>query len=241
MTTTESATPTLDTALAAAQGEMPNAVFNRINPHFKSRYADLAAIREATTKTRSKHGLAILHQTKVLENGTMMVVGILTHGASKQQRESEWLIESSTPQGRGSDLTYGRRYTWCCLTGVVADDDDDANAAEDAAKDTATPQLSKARSRTRYEALTKEMGAITNKNALTAWGLENTDRIYSMNDEYQRYFRGNYKDRLTAIAEGVTEDGSEVVQDSEFKQKLRESLDKEIDDEIVAEGGGDEA
>ena len=34
-------------ALLAAQGEMPNAIINKTNPHFKNKYADLEAVREA--------------------------------------------------------------------------------------------------------------------------------------------------------------------------------------------------
>ena len=34
----------LAAALAKAQGAMNNATMNRINPHFKSKYADLAAL-----------------------------------------------------------------------------------------------------------------------------------------------------------------------------------------------------
>src|SRR5262252_435306 len=88
----------LATALAKAQGEMPNAIFNRINPHFKSRYADLAAIREATTPALSKHGLKLNHRTKILEDKSMLVVGVLSHGESNTEETSEWLITATTPQ-----------------------------------------------------------------------------------------------------------------------------------------------
>ena len=47
----------LAAALAAAQGEMQNAAMSAENPHFKSRYADLAAIRNATIPALSKNGL----------------------------------------------------------------------------------------------------------------------------------------------------------------------------------------
>jgi hypothetical protein len=53
----------LATALAKAQGAMTNAAMNRINPHFKSRYADLASILDAIRKPLSDNGLAIMQPT----------------------------------------------------------------------------------------------------------------------------------------------------------------------------------
>jgi len=50
----------LAAALAAAQGMMENAVMNRVNPHFKSKYADLAAVLSAARKPLSANGLAIV-------------------------------------------------------------------------------------------------------------------------------------------------------------------------------------
>lgn len=43
-------------------------------------------------------------------------------------------MEKSTPQGMGSAYTYGRRYGLAALLGIVADEDDDGNAASAPAK-----------------------------------------------------------------------------------------------------------
>jgi hypothetical protein len=45
----------LVTALAKAQAEMQNAPYNQTNPAFKSKYADLASIRDATIPSLTKH------------------------------------------------------------------------------------------------------------------------------------------------------------------------------------------
>ena len=50
----------LYTALALAQGEFPTIEKGSINPHYKSKYADLADINKATTPSLSKHGLCII-------------------------------------------------------------------------------------------------------------------------------------------------------------------------------------
>lgn len=50
MTQTSELINEISSALSKAQSEIKNAVFNRTNPHFKSRYADLASIRDAVAR-----------------------------------------------------------------------------------------------------------------------------------------------------------------------------------------------
>ena len=54
----ENAGNALAAALAKAQGEMKNAGLNKVNPHFKSKYADLPTIRDAVTGVRLASGAA---------------------------------------------------------------------------------------------------------------------------------------------------------------------------------------
>src|SRR5262245_44582314 len=55
----------LSAALAKAQGDMTAAYFNRINPHFKNRYADLAAILDAIRAPLAKNNLALTQTTEI--------------------------------------------------------------------------------------------------------------------------------------------------------------------------------
>lgn len=118
---------TLTAALAAAQAEMQNATLNRVNSHFKNKYADLAAIREAVIPVLAKHGIAVT-QTTDLRDGTLLLVTTLHFGAER--------IDSILPvpnngnmQQFGSALTYARRYSLAAMAGVSAEEDDDGNAA----------------------------------------------------------------------------------------------------------------
>jgi hypothetical protein len=125
----------LAAALAAAQGEMSNAAFNADNPAFKgTRYANLAAIRDATIPHLSKHGLALLQTTDV--NTTEMLLTTRLLHSSGQWVESIYPIPvNDRPHVMGSALTYAKRYSWAAICGVASDkDDDDGNAAQDAAK-----------------------------------------------------------------------------------------------------------
>ena len=116
-------------ALSKAQGEMKNAVLNKINPHFKSKYADLAAVREATLPALTKHGLAIT-QCTVMRDGALILLTILWH-PSGEQITSEYPLPNvpDKPQIMGSATTYARRYCWAAMCGIASDEDDDAEAA----------------------------------------------------------------------------------------------------------------
>jgi len=115
----------LAAALAAAQGMMENAIMNRINPHFKSKYADLAAIFDAARKPLSANGLAIV---QTIGDGVLHTR--LLHTSGQWIASEHPLPMSGRPQEIGSALTYARRYSLSALIGIAADEDDDANAAQ---------------------------------------------------------------------------------------------------------------
>jgi len=119
-------------AFIAAQAEMKNASLNRTNPHFKSRYADLPAVREATLPALTKHGLAIIQTTAIDEAGFRLCSRLIYRDGSVVAESTYPLSTGGKPQQIGSEITYARRYTWAALCGIAADEDDDANAAQNA-------------------------------------------------------------------------------------------------------------
>lgn len=126
-------------ALAKAQGEMGNAAFNKTNPHFKSRYADLAAIRDATIPALAKNGLSLI-QTVGSEGDLQVVYTRLIH-LSGQWIESVYPLPVGNlkPQEMGSAITYAKRYSWGALCGIATEEDDDGNAAEASGVTTRAP------------------------------------------------------------------------------------------------------
>jgi len=116
-------------ALVKAQKAFGPALKSSTNPHFKSRYADLAACVEAVIDSLNNNGIAMIQRSYdcnegimietvfVHESGEMLECGILHVPASKQD-----------PQGYGSALTYARRYSLMAACGI-APEDDDGNAA----------------------------------------------------------------------------------------------------------------
>ncbi len=118
----------LAAALAKAQAQMSHAEKGNVNPHFKSRYADLASVWEACRSALTSNELAILQPVSTNEQ-RVTVTTLLVHSSG------EWVSEAltmtalqNTPQAVGSTITYGRRYGLSSMVGV-APDDDDGNAA----------------------------------------------------------------------------------------------------------------
>jgi len=117
-----------------AQAAMKNAKMNNINPHFKSKYADLVAVREATLSALEKNNLGII-QVPTMKDGRFVLVSKLVHSSGVVLEESFYpLPVDGKPQEIGSAITYARRYTWASLCGIASDEDDDANVAQASAQ-----------------------------------------------------------------------------------------------------------
>lgn len=127
---------TLAQALAAAQAEMKNAPLNKVNPHFKSKYADLAAIRDSVTPALAKHGIALTQTPEFRGEAWMLVTTLRGHG---ETIEAVYPLSIDKPQAMGSQLTYARRYSLSAICGISADEDDDGNAAQEGTEKPKTP------------------------------------------------------------------------------------------------------
>ncbi len=115
-------------ALAKAQSEMTGASKDSLNPHFKSKYADLAAIWDACRGPLSRHELAVVQLPSAI-GSIVTVTTLLVHSSGEYIGEALTLTATQdTPQGVGSAITYGRRYGLASLVGI-APEDDDGNAA----------------------------------------------------------------------------------------------------------------
>lgn len=129
----------LSAALAKAQADMKNPGFDSQNPHFRNRYASLAAVREAVIPALTKNGLAVTQHLSLTENG-MGCTTLLSHESGEWIESTlELPLSKADAQGAGSAATYARRYALMAVCGVVGDDDDDGNQAAAAA-----PKISEA-------------------------------------------------------------------------------------------------
>lgn len=149
-------------ALAAAQSEIENAAKKSNNPHFKSKYADLAEVINTARPVLSKHGLSVT-QWPSFADGLVSVETLLTH------KSGEWIANTAsapadklTAQGVGSAITYLRRYSLAALACIAQEDDDGNAASQREAKPAAKPAS--------VEIIDTERAALLDNNIKAAGG-----------------------------------------------------------------------
>lgn len=114
----------LATALSKCQGDMEPAIKDSLNPHYKSRYADLNAVWAACREPLSKHGLSVV-QTMDTINEKLVLNTLLLHSSGQWIRSTMPVVTAKNDaQGIGSGLSYARRYSLSAICGISQDDDD---------------------------------------------------------------------------------------------------------------------
>jgi len=129
------------TALAKAQSEMGKALKDSKNPHFGSKYADLASVMDACRAALTSNGICVFHEVRQDEISRNMMT-VLAHGESDTRVEIAipLILGKNDMQGLGSAMTYARRYGIMALTGLAPEDDDGNAAAAAAPKASKTAQ-----------------------------------------------------------------------------------------------------
>lgn len=129
------------TALAKAQAAMHGATKDGKNPAFKSQYATLASVIEAARGPLTENGIAFLQTPGVLTPEGLPITTTLMHCSG------EWVsstlvmpVQKRDPQGIGSVITYGCRYSLMSLLGLPPVDDD-GEAAMDRTPQRPAPRL----------------------------------------------------------------------------------------------------
>ena len=120
----------LAAALAVVQAGLKPAVKDAVNPHYKSRYADLSAVWDACREALGANGLSIVQVGDVTDQYQAVLHTRLLHVSGQWIGGVYPLAPAAAgPQAMGSALTYARRYCLAALLGIVAEEDDDGNAA----------------------------------------------------------------------------------------------------------------
>lgn len=116
-------------ALVKAQKEFGPALKTSTNPHFRSRYADLAACVEAVLDALNNNGIYLMQLTEEHDAGVKVSTTFI-HESGEQLSGGSLFMPASKhdAQGFGSALSYARRYSLMAACGI-APADDDGNAA----------------------------------------------------------------------------------------------------------------
>jgi len=119
----------LFTALIKAQSQMGSAVKDAKNPHFRSRYASLAAVIDAVIPVLNANGVGVL-QLPSIEGNEVRLTTILMHSSGQRLSSTVGapLGKKQDAQAVGSAITYLRRYSLQSIMGLPVEDDD-GNAA----------------------------------------------------------------------------------------------------------------
>jgi len=112
-------------ALVKAQKAFGPALKTATNPHFKSRYADLAACVEAVIGGLNDNGIALIQRNSLDDNG-VTVETVFVHESGEMLECGKLHVPAAKhdPQGYGSALTYARRYSLMAACGIAPEDDD---------------------------------------------------------------------------------------------------------------------
>ena len=112
-------------ALVKAQKAFGPALKTATNPHFKSRYADLAACVEAVIGGLNDNGIALI-QRNSLDDAGVTVETVFVHESGEMLECGKLHVPAAKhdPQGYGSALTYARRYSLMAACGIAPEDDD---------------------------------------------------------------------------------------------------------------------
>lgn len=130
MTQQSESIATLAKALVGAQKELVPVKRDKENPYFHSRYVGLDTVMPMALELLNRHGLALVQTVgNGTEHGTTLTT-MLVHESGEYIADTQpLLLVKADPQGQGSAITYARRYGLMSMLGIVAEDDDDGNAA----------------------------------------------------------------------------------------------------------------
>lgn len=205
----------LAAALCKAQAEIKNAPQSKINPHFRSKYADLATIRDAATPALSKYGLAVSQASFIAKSPDGMpsyVVWrtILMH-TSGQYIISDYPIPymPEKPQVMGSHTTYARRYTYAAIIVIASEEDDDANAAQDVRNEKsngrpAEIRMSPEQSADVCQAMLEQIEELESVQAVDDYAKEHAGLYGRLSAQHQETIKKATNKRRVAVSEGDT-------------------------------------
>jgi hypothetical protein len=124
----------LQTELPAVKKDQTARVPTKSGGEYSYTYAGLPALSEAVLPLMGRLGLSFSAKPTWTEESGFVLRYMLRHSPSNQFDTGDWPLpdpRDNTNQAIGSAITYGRRYILSALTGVAADEDDDAQVARD--------------------------------------------------------------------------------------------------------------
>lgn len=121
---------TIIKAFSEAWGEFKHPKKNDKNGHLGNTFASLDEVINANKEILKQHGIAVIQEAFGSgEAVTIQTIFMHTSGEWLELGNLTLKPTKSDPQGIGSAITYGRRYTLSASLGVASEDDDDGNSS----------------------------------------------------------------------------------------------------------------
>ena len=120
-------------AIAGVASQGITCIKNADNPYFNSKYADLKTVVEALKEPLKTAGLSYYFapQEHADDADKRWMTCDLIVMDGKSSMSFSFPFSQSEPQKIGSALTYAKRYLLTTVFNVIAEEDDDGNAASD--------------------------------------------------------------------------------------------------------------
>lgn len=127
-------------AMATTQSEIQSVAVNRENSHTKSMYATIDAIHEQAKPVWTKNGFSVVSRTapSTLPHHVKVICEVRHANGHKEIYEDDWPLDTAGAkgganktdiQGKGSTVTYARRYTELMIFDIsIKGQDKDGNA-----------------------------------------------------------------------------------------------------------------
>lgn len=124
-------TPNLTAALIKAQQAFTPAIKTAINPHFKSKFVDLAGVNDAANPALWANGLTVVQVTDIMDGGPVLITRLL-HVSGEEIGGTPYPLSparANDPQALGACVTYARRYAKMAILDIAPEDDDGQTAS----------------------------------------------------------------------------------------------------------------
>lgn len=186
-------------AIHKAQGVMTGVAKDSVNPHFKNRYAGLENVIEAAKPALQANGLAFTQAPGALVDGSLEVTTMLMHVSGQWLRSTLHVpLAKRDPQGVGSAITYGCRYSLMATLGLPPVDDDAESAVERPARREPTTTLMKPRDEAPTAAVQK---LIDDARQAATGGEFELERFWNKLPNSQKYVLKEYMEPIKKMAE----------------------------------------
>jgi len=118
------------TALVKAQKAFAPALKNAVNPHFRSKYVDLASCVDSVVGALNENGIFLFQTTSEHPDGVICETSFLHESGERLDCGKLFFpAPKHDPQGFMSCLTYIRRASLMAATGQAPEDDDGNSAS----------------------------------------------------------------------------------------------------------------